>query len=452
VLDGHGHGKLSPEAAIKEKQAANSSDIDPSLFAAAEDPGKQKADAVKVLLSPPAEKCGSDDDAIAMEAEMAAEKAKLAGKSPVEIEEEVVQAAKVAAAKHPDKALDPQKAVEAAVAKAKDKEELRVLQEDSSDLKEESQLEAVAAKASAIRGEKNLQKKEAQMKQAELAEEAEALKENEAKLAIKLKRAKAEVSTACTQLAKAEASEKKCGDAVEKKKNELKGKDEGKAKVKKEQQQQAFDKATKVAAKRVLAARKAAEMASIAAGQTPEQAEAAGKKAQIAQAKSLAAQAATAMVDSPCKTPEAKGIYDKINGCNGWSPRDGPFADKGQFCATWGWTRRWCWMDAGYTGPGHEFTKESDAYPGKHFSPCVAKGPSVQTKFSNKYQATWAATGCPNIPGMHDSKQSISFFMWYESQSDADGLKKMYKDCKSKEPEKMTVCCGQEDDCKNQCT
>jgi hypothetical protein len=64
-------------------------------------------------------------------------------------------------------------------------------------------------------------------------------------------------------------------------------------------------------------------------------------------------------------------------GCNGWTPSKGKWKGKGGFCARFGWTRKWCYTNKDFKGPGHEFIKPSESSPGKFYLPCktVKKSP-----------------------------------------------------------------------------
>merc|ERR1719409_2367035 len=57
-------------------------------------------------------------------------------------------------------------------------------------------------------------------------------------------------------------------------------------------------------------------------------------------------------------------------GCNGWTPSKGKWKGKGGFCADFGWSRKWCYTNKDFKGPGHEFIKPSESSPGKFYMPC----------------------------------------------------------------------------------
>eukprot|EP00927_Polykrikos_kofoidii_P075856 TRINITY_DN7234_c0_g1_i5.p1 TRINITY_DN7234_c0_g1~~TRINITY_DN7234_c0_g1_i5.p1 ORF type:complete len:369 (+),score=62.44 TRINITY_DN7234_c0_g1_i5:97-1203(+) len=58
--------------------------------------------------------------------------------------------------------------------------------------------------------------------------------------------------------------------------------------------------------------------------------------------------------------------------CSGWSPTSGPLKGMGTYCRVWGrFSQPWCWVAAGYHGPGMEFVKKSSVEMGKWFAPCA---------------------------------------------------------------------------------
>lgn len=345
----------------------------------------------------------------------------------------------------------PQKTVEAAVQEYKNQKEVDQIKEDAEDQKESSRLAAEIAKVSAKRGQKQAVALELKTRECELAEEAEEIKEEASSIAIKIQRAKAEVGMACASLKRVKEEEAHILDDVNKHDNLIECKGTAKKQNKDAQAKAAFDKSTKVAAKKVLAARKAAEFAAIAAGQCAEVAEAAGKKAQAAQAKMLAQQAAevkimatgSAKVSSAMSArmaSEPHSLYDKPKGCLGWAPTSGKSAGKGATCDTFGWTRKWCWVGAGYTGSGHEFIQQSQEYEGKSFAPCSSRGSAL-----DRYSAAWAATGCPAAL-LHTQH------LTYEKQKDDVVLADMYSVCTSALPDKLKMCCGEDVDLASGCS
>jgi hypothetical protein len=401
--------------------------------------------AVAKASAPPPLPSGPQCDVDASVQKAAAE-ARQQGKTDLEVDEVVRNAARLCVAKTPELSSKPEealKAIEDATTRAKDAEDLEDWSRKADENRQEIKLETVAAKAKVARARKEVEIKDSQEKQAEVAVEAEAVKEKAAELSIKLQKAKAEVANTCKQLGGLEAAEKKAIAEVDRKKTEMKGQCTKEAMRKKAKDQIVFDKATKVAARRVLAARKAAEMASIAAGRSPAEAELAGKKAQAAQAKALAVQASAVKLNKgerkKCQDSDIFHQSDaQRDSCTGWAPTDGPMAGKGMTCQTWGWTRKWCWVNEDYRGPGHEWIQISNLYPGKNYAPCSSKGTF------DKYTAAWAKTGCPSTP-------DANFFVWHRQQEDKVAFERMYSQCMSKDPQQVAACCGPSVSCEVGC-
>eukprot|EP00929_Paragymnodinium_shiwhaense_P025197 TRINITY_DN152_c0_g1_i1.p1 TRINITY_DN152_c0_g1~~TRINITY_DN152_c0_g1_i1.p1 ORF type:complete len:1864 (-),score=301.64 TRINITY_DN152_c0_g1_i1:257-5848(-) len=84
-----------------------------------------------------------------------------------------------------------------------------------------------------------------------------------------------------------------------------------------------------------------------------------------------------------------ESLHAQRNRCSGWSPKEGKWAGLGGSCQLWGWTTPWCYVDANYTGPGHEFKMASDTYSGKFYAPCGEE--------AHQHAATMAPAAAPAV-------------------------------------------------------
>eukprot|EP00927_Polykrikos_kofoidii_P070891 TRINITY_DN67260_c0_g1_i1.p1 TRINITY_DN67260_c0_g1~~TRINITY_DN67260_c0_g1_i1.p1 ORF type:complete len:407 (-),score=67.27 TRINITY_DN67260_c0_g1_i1:43-1263(-) len=71
----------------------------------------------------------------------------------------------------------------------------------------------------------------------------------------------------------------------------------------------------------------------------------------------------------------------RLYSCLGWSPAQGKLSGKGSSCAKWGYSIKWCFVDAKYKGVSHEFIKPAKEYPGKFYAPC-ATGSGIKAKIT----------------------------------------------------------------------
>lgn len=81
--------------------------------------------------------------------------------------------------------------------------------------------------------------------------------------------------------------------------------------------------------------------------------------------------------------------------CSGWTPSTGKWKGTGASCATWGWSRPWCFVSSDYSGPGYEFMLRSHKYPTKFFIACTP--PSAGTAAAVPVQPTGQPAPQPTV-------------------------------------------------------